>query len=550
MYRFCFRGGGGDALSALPAADGEEAASFFERRDSQWVAVPRSVALRHEFQAELEHVPANRCPHRCGERGACLARAGRRGGRGFCKCDPHYSGKACAQHSSRWCWNDCAGRGTCVDGWCRCRPPFYGPGCAFDGSRPQPPAAAPHGAPPRGPFRVYVYDLPPLVLRRRTFGSDPDPIFNTHHVFLERLLIDPAALATRPEEAHAFLAPAFGTNMEALDEYYVHVQLHIAARLPWWHRRRGTDHAWFTTADGGGCNLNTLPRLRRSVIMAHYLKWNTTATGCGVRGKDLALPPAVPGVLEASFLARGAAPLSSRPLRFFFAGNVPDSEQPGFDQIPDAQLGREAYSEGVRQLVWKHARQAPGFRVVSRSASYLTDWSESQVCLAPMGVGWGVRLLWSLGGGCVPLLASSEVAGWFDDALNYSTFSLHALPKETLTRLPSYLQAVGTPRLQALQRGVLRHRRLFLWGASDDTRGHGSAYQVTMQQLCRRATRHRIRSQPAMGYTAMCDAQLPAALAAAFPALTRPPQAAPDAAPPPSREGGGRVRRRAGAAVP
>jgi hypothetical protein len=40
MYRFCFRGGGGDALSALPAADGEEAASFFERRDSQWVAVP------------------------------------------------------------------------------------------------------------------------------------------------------------------------------------------------------------------------------------------------------------------------------------------------------------------------------------------------------------------------------------------------------------------------------------------------------------------------------------------------------------------------------
>jgi hypothetical protein len=167
-----------------------------------------------------------------------------------------------------------------------------------------------------------------------------------------------------------------------------------------------------------------------------------------------------------------------------------------------------------------------------------------------MGLGWGVRLLWSLGGGCVPLLASSEVAGWFDDALNYSTFSLHALPKETLTRLPSYLQAVGTPRLQALQRGVLRHRRLFLWGASDDTRGHGSAYQVTMQQLCRRATRHRIRSQPAMGYTAMCDAQLPAALAAAFPALTRPPQAAPDAAPPPSREGGGRVRRRAGAAVP
>ena len=128
----------------------------------------------------------------------------------------NYSGQACAQHSSRWCWNDCAGRGTCVDGWCRapflrtrlqpcvsslqpyslqpcapslqpyaprcrCRPPFYGPGCAFDGSRPLPHAAAPHGAPPRGPFRVYVYDVPPLVLRgghltlTLTLNADPSP---------------------------------------------------------------------------------------------------------------------------------------------------------------------------------------------------------------------------------------------------------------------------------------------------------------------------------------------------------------------------------------
>ena len=46
------------------------------------------------------------------------------------------------------------------------------------------------------------------MLRRRTFGSDPDPIFNTHHVFLERLLLDEAALAARPEEAHAFFALA------------------------------------------------------------------------------------------------------------------------------------------------------------------------------------------------------------------------------------------------------------------------------------------------------------------------------------------------------
>jgi len=143
------------------------------------------------------------------------------------------------------------------------------------------------------------------------------------------------------------------------------------------------------------------------------------------------------------------------------------------------------------------------------------------------------------------------VAGWFDDVLNYSAFALHALPKETLTRLPSYLREVGAPRLQALQRGVLRHRRLFLWGSAEGTE-QGAAYQLTMQQLCRRATRHRTRSQPAKGYVSMCDAQLPASLVAAFPELTRPPDPAPDAAPPPSRVGGGksggRVRLRARAA--
>ena len=205
----------------------------------------------------------------------------------MCKCDPHYSGKACEQHQSRWCWNGCAGRGSCVDGFCRCHVPFYGPGCAFDGAlQPQATAAQPAASPqlglggaaslPEG-FQVYVYDLPPLVLRRRTYGSDPDPIFNTHHAFVARLLRTKAALTSQPAQATAFLAPALGTNMEALPEYYAHVQRHIAATLPWWHRRRGTDHAWLTTADGGGCDLNSLPRLRRSVVLAHYLKWNSSS---------------------------------------------------------------------------------------------------------------------------------------------------------------------------------------------------------------------------------------------------------------------------------
>ena len=62
-------------------------------------------------------------------------------------------------------------------------------------------------------------------------------------------------------------------------------------------------------------------------------------------------------------------------------GNVPDAHL--VDDQSDAQLANEAYSEGVRQLVWKYHRNRTGFRVVARSQSYAHDWSESQVGGAP-----------------------------------------------------------------------------------------------------------------------------------------------------------------------
>jgi len=78
------------------------------------------------------------------------------------------------------------------------------------------------------PARVYIYDLPPLWLRRRDFASDNDPIFNTHHVFMSALLRDASALAASPADAALFLAPAFGTNMEGLREFYAHA--HVTKR--------------------------------------------------------------------------------------------------------------------------------------------------------------------------------------------------------------------------------------------------------------------------------------------------------------------------------
>jgi len=105
------------------------------------------------------------------------------------------------------------------------------------------------------------------------------------------------------------------------------------------------------------------------------------------------------------------------------------------------------------------------------------------------------------GGGCVPLLASSEVASWFDDALDYRAFSLVGVPKAALPMLPTLLERLGAAALQAKQVELLRRRPLFLWAragsagrhAAATTHGGGGgggggggafAYDVTMQQLC------------------------------------------------------------------
>jgi len=534
LHRYCFTRADGVALSDVPPVS--VGATFWEWSDdpageAAWrpptKQVPRRTALAVRFRDDLKHVPFELCDGRCSERGACVMPAGRaprRAARGSCRCDAHYSGARCDRHESPYCWNDCSGRGECIDGFCRCRPPFYGPACAL---------GAADAAQAPGGFRIHVYDLPPVVTRRWRSASDDDPIFNTYHSFMRALLASPALLSARPEDAALLLAPAFATNMEGLVQYYAHMQRYIEGRHPeLWRRRGGRDHVWWGSGDGAGCDFNhagQLARLRQSIFVAHYFKFNTTSTSCGDATKDVAVPPHVPAVHSADFLRRGEAAAAARPTLFFFAGNVPESGEPGFDARDDKRLADEAYSEGVRQLVWKHVRRAPGFKVVARSPTYMADWGESKFCLAPQGVGWGVRLLWAVGGGCVPVLASSEVSPWFDDVLPYERFAVVGVPKLALRDLPDRLRALASSAdFGRTRAALLRARPLLLWPP------HGFAFNLTMRQLCVRAARIG-RGDDGEGQAdareSTCDALLPEEAARRLEALGR-------------RGGGRRAKRR------
>ena len=115
--------------------------------------------------------------------------------------------------------------------------------------------------------------------------------------------------------------------MDGLLEYYEHTVRYISRHFPFWSRSDGADHFWWNSGDGAGCNLNEMGATRRSIGVAHYFKFNSSSTRCGLRTKDVAVPPYVPQVHTAAFLDAGRGPTTTRPLRFFFAGNVPDAHQ-------------------------------------------------------------------------------------------------------------------------------------------------------------------------------------------------------------------------------
>lgn len=107
----------------------------------------------------------------------------------------------------------CSGRGRCIHGSCACDVGFFGPACAF---RTGDERAA---VVDRRRLRVYVYELPPIVLARRSWASDHDAqqLFMTLQRTVQMVLEDGELVTSVPERADLFLVPAVGTNMESMD---------------------------------------------------------------------------------------------------------------------------------------------------------------------------------------------------------------------------------------------------------------------------------------------------------------------------------------------
>jgi hypothetical protein len=158
-------------------------------------------------------------------------------------------------------------------------------------------------------------------------------------------------------------------------------------------------------------------------------------------------------------------------------------------------------AQGVRQEIWRlyHNRTADGYELHdhvrpqnsralahhlhlicshlapsfthSQVADMGADMRKSKFCLSPAGHGWGIRIVHAMATGCVPLIIQDGVHQPFDDVLPYHEFSLR-LPQADIARLDDILRSVTPVELAALQRGVRRFHKAFIWEDGNDQKGN------------------------------------------------------------------------------
>ena len=341
-----------------------------------------------------------------------------------------------------------------------------------------------HGPAPR--LAIYVYELPPSVALRYEVDTEPgfrghDPIYTAYQHFLARLLADWAVRTEDPGEATLFYVPALGYarhgNVGDPHDALAAARAYVQATWPaYWDRRGGRDHVfWAGANDQGVCWGGDA--VRDAIRIVHYGRRDVFPdhsgwlSPCSVEGRDVVAAPYNPKLAGAAAEAY-RLPFAERPPRprgLFFKGSMAGGR------------GVE-YGQGLREEVVAALAGAPGVAIPEgplTPGEYAEHMLTSRFCLAVTGHGWGMRVSEAVAHGCVPVALEENVALPYEDLLPYEEFSLR-VRRADLAGLPALLEAVRPEQLAALQRGVERHHRAFLWGAPGEG---GRAYEYTIGSL-------------------------------------------------------------------
>ena len=476
-------------------------------------------------------VPLHECPGSCSHNGRCVDRCGKK----ECRC---YSGtlipdpeappgdqapcqKACDGACSTL--NDCSGNGDCVVGFCRCHHGFFGMDCSLRKDM----LGRSGGAQGRaGDFqlgrgagdKIFVYDPPPWLIHShdaRCDGYVGLPNYSANVRFIQRLLRDPARRAVIPEDAGAFLVPLlpFSYNNWGNTRTF---SLHALQVLGWvrdthgefLERSGGHDHVMFFVGDRHSCDLD--PALANLTHLVHFGYEGDTEPWAKENIYDPQEPRPCfrPGtdVVFAPYEERArewfkALPEKIKPslrdaqenLLFFrgaleYAGDSPGNVLrcamgAGDPAVAFSPACLATYAMGVRYGVFHHNQGKPGVRIYAPhqghgvGKEYSDYLSETVFALAPLGTGFGMRIVAAVMHGAIPVFLEHNYHQAWSDVVDPAEYGFVG----DITDIPDLvekLRAVPAAELDAKFQRILEIAPAFVWEEPD-----GQAYAYALRAV-------------------------------------------------------------------
>ena len=255
------------------------------------------------------------------------------------------------------CFNQCSGRGTCVNGWCSCDAGSFGIDCAHS-------ASARPAAPPRAAvLALYVYELPPALAF--TYGRSTTKIYQAERLFLTQLLADRSVRVLEPEAADLFVVPFFSVYSPAENIFCEASRLSLVYRwldthhTSLWRRRAGRDHVIWLTGDRGACGLGAVLGAH-PIFISHWglLGPWTSVRSIALNGSSASDVLAHPADVEAHV----SAPVFEASLRAGRWCHQPHKDVLVPPYVPEATPPETAPPETARPYLLVHAGGVCGWR--------------------------------------------------------------------------------------------------------------------------------------------------------------------------------------------
>ncbi|PNH10148.1 putative glucuronosyltransferase, partial [Tetrabaena socialis] len=277
---------------------------------------------------------------------------------------------------------------------------------------------------------------------------------------------------------------------------------HIERTWPFWNATGGARHLLLSTSDLGGCEGKQLMRIRAFTDKSVWVTpWGLTRKhprvwwpGCHRPGLDVVIP--IPAQTNGMLLTPLNPKIAQqeRNTTFYFAGKIcGDNQDPNEDTSvrPICQTTvNPLYSAGMRQEVYFQHSKRPGYKIVSRSKSYVQDMSTSRFCLAPTGGGHGKRQVLVARFGCIPVPITDYVLQPYEPELDWPAFSV-TVKEEDVPHMHTTLAAINDTKLLQMQKALAcASKHLWwstLWGGLFGEDGRYDAFATLMEVLRVRA---------------------------------------------------------------